>query len=306
MQTLVATSATRSHRLPTASLLAGAALSLLAAHSGCRGGDNPADTGMDLSVPSDMAKPAGSIQDVTIRDLNSPNTKLKDGDRVRLSGVVISPRNWITSSAGNSDWCDYRIFLMQADGSPSTIRDGVAVILSLKTTFTDMSRLSDCSRVAQADAVATAMTAAKQGDLLQIEGTMSHHGSGASATRQVDVYKGVINNHGAAQMMPVPVDADPMTYTPQMVGLAPAFADAQGVLVTFRNVKTNSRDTMYQDFNASTGDTGGARIEASYLRAADNMYMGPADGSMLKSVTGIVTGDYKGTIWPRSPADIVQ
>ena len=258
---------------------------------------------MDLAMPEDLARPVA--RDLTIRDLNSPTSNLKAGDRVHLTGVVVSPQTWI-SSDDKAGFCYYRVFAMQADGSPTTIRDGLAVTLGLKTTFGDMSRITECSRLAKMDAIGTTMLAVKPGDEVEIEGKYSLRGSGATATRQIDVYKGTLNDKGAAAMMPVPLDADPMTYQPAQTGLPQAFADAQGVLVTFANVKVNTRDMMYQDFNASTTDMGGARIATNFLRVTNATYMSPMNGTVLKSVTGIVTGDFKGTIWPRTEADITQ
>ena len=296
------TRATRRLRFKAAhlglALVAAAALT-----TGCREDGPPVtNTAMDLAMPEDLARAAA--RDFTIRELNSPTSNLKAGDRVHLSGVVISPQTWITSD-DKAGFCYYRVFIMQADGSPTTIRDGVAVTLGLKATFGDMSRISECSRLAKMDAIGTTMLAVKPGEELEIEGKYSLRGSGATATRQIDVYKGTLNDKGPAAMMPVPLDADPMTYQPAQTGLPQAFADAQGVLVTFANVKVNTRDMMYQDFNASTTDMGGARIATNFLRVANASYMSPMNGTTLKSVTGIVTGDFKGTIWPRTEADIV-
>lgn len=295
------TRATRRLRFKAAHL--GLALAAAAAlTTGCREDGPPVtNTTMDLAMPEDMARAAA--RDFTIRELNSPTSNLKAGDRVHLSGVVISPQTWITSD-DKAGFCYYRVFIMQADGSPTTIRDGVAVTLGLKATFGDMSRISECSRLAKMDAIGTTMLAVKPGEELEIEGKYSLRGSGATATRQIDVYKGTLNDKGPAAMMPVPLDADPMTYQPAQTGLPQAFADAQGVLVTFANVKVNTRDMMYQDFNASTTDMGGARIATNFLRVANASYMSPMNGTTLKSVTGIVTGDFKGTIWPRTEADI--
>lgn len=272
--------------------------------AGCREDGPPASTTtMDLAMPDDLAKPM--VRDVTIRDLNSPTGNLKVGDRVHFTGVVVTPQTWITSD-DKAGFCYYRVFVMQADGSPTTIRDGMAITLGLKATFGDMSRITECSRLAKMDAIGTTILAVKPGDELEIEGKFSTRGSGTTATRQIDVYKGTLNDKGAAAMMPMPLEADPMTYQPAQMGVPQAFADAQGVLVTFKNVKVNTRDMMYQDFNASTTDMGGARIATNFLRVTNSAYMSPANGTMLKSVTGIVTGDFKGTIWPRTEADITQ
>lgn len=285
-------------------LPAGLALAATLAAAGCREADGPpAETAMDLSVPADLAAPM--VKQVTIRDLNSPMGPVKTGDRVRFTGVVISPQTWITFDTNGTGFCYFRIMVMQADGSPTTIRDGIAVTLGLKTTLGDMSHITECSHMAKMDAVGTTMLMAKPGDEVVVEGKLASRGTGPTATRQIDVYKGDLVDKGAAAMMPVPLDADPMTYQQSQTGLAQAFADAQGVLVTFKGVKVNSRDMMYQDFNVNTGDMGGARIATNFLRVVNAGYMSPMNGTQLKSVTGIVTGDFKGTIWPRTESDIV-
>lgn len=277
----------------------------LSLSAGCRGADGPpAAEAMDLSVPADLTAPM--VRNVTIRELNDPSGIVKTGDRVRFSGVVITPQTWVTFDTGGTGFCYFRIMLMQADGSPTTIRDGIAVTLGLKAMLGDMSHITECSQLAKMDTVGSAMFAAKLGDEVEIEGKMSSRGSGATATRQVDVFKGELVDKGAAVMMPVPLEADPMTYVPAQTGLTQAFADAQGVLVTFKSVTTNTRDKMYQDFSVNTGPTGGARIATNFLRVANSGYMSPAEGAVLPSITGIVTGDFKGTIWPRNEADIVK
>ena len=49
-----------------------------------------------------------------------------------------------------------------------------------------------------------------------------------------------------------------------------------------------------------------ASVDTGYLRVGTMGYMPPPNGTQFKSLTGIVSTDYKGYIWPRSDADLVK
>ena len=277
----------------------------LSVAAGCRDSGASADLGpaLDLTMVDLAQTPA---KPVSIRDLNNLNG-VKLQDRVKFSGVVVSPFLW-TNANTKGGFCNFRLVLMYADGSPSTLKDGMVLTVGLKTNAlaTDMAKTAVCQDLGKTNAVVTAMDALKLGDLVEVEGRFETSGTNGTGTRQVDVFAGKVTSMGPALMMPTPIDADPATYASTSTGVPPqAFVDAQGVLVTFRTVKTNTRDTMYQDFYVNTGATGGTRISTNYLRVIDRAYMSPMDGTSLTSLTGCVIGDFGGYVWPAKKADIV-
>ena len=210
-----------------------------------------------------------------------------------------------TDDDKTAGYCYYRIVVMQADGSPSTLRDGMVVSIGLKTTFGgDMSTFSQCKARAATFQNVQAMDAVKSGNAVEIDAVLDTRGK--SGPREIDLYFGSITDKGVAPMMPVPVTADPNDFVPAASGqpLPQKFFDSNGVLVKFDNVKVNSRDTTYQDFKASTVDTGGAFIATNYLRVIDRNYMSPPDKTALMYVIGIVLPDFSGRIWARTTADI--
>lgn len=273
--------------------------------SGCRNSDTSDDT-QDLgdNTPADLsmgkvAKPA------TIRDLNMPGGLVSLKDRVRVSGVVISPFMWkaYDDRDPKSQYCNFRVVLMQSDGSAPTLKDGITVTVGLKTTFAgDMSKLTQCDTVGKKSLLVMSMDALKSGDLVEVEGTLDSFG--AAGSRFIDAYGGKVTSMGQAPMQPMPVPvADPTTFA-NGSPLPKAFVDSCSVLVRFDNVQVSTAPNTYQEYTVNTTDTGGASISSSYVRVLTKNYMAPPKGTMLKSVTGIVFGDYGGFVWPRTVDDI--
>ena len=123
------------------------------------------------------------------------------------------------------------------------------------------------------------------------------------------MFGGKIVSQGMAPTQPTPVDVDATMY-PVATGsprvLPKTLVDGHAALVRFTNVKSYGRSSMYQDFSVSpAGSAPGALISTNYLRAQPPFTSLP-DGTVYKSVTGIVLGDFCGGIWPRTVADLVQ
>jgi hypothetical protein len=270
---------------------------LLSMNAGCRPENGTANMNDDLSVTTQPDLAQITYQSVTIR-------KLKD--RVKFSGAVISPLMYVsyTDNSPNPSYCNYRIAVMQADGSPSTLKDGMSVTIGLKTNFVgDMSRIGACQDLAKQNTLVMAMDALKTGDLVEISGQLDSFG--ASGTRYVDVFGGKVLGMGPAPMQPTPVVvADPTMFAGKSP-LPQAFVDASGALVQFQNVQVTAADTAFPfDFVVNTGTTGGANIASNYLRILVNNYMAPTKGTKYASVTGIVFGDYGGKVWVRNSGDL--
>lgn len=273
--------------------------------SGCRSSDMSDDT-PDLSdnTPADLtmakvAKPA------TIRDLNMPGGAVSLKDRVKVSGVVISPFMWkaYDDRDPKSQYCNFRIVVMQSDGSAPTLKDGIVVTVGLKTTFGgDMSKLTQCDTVGKNSVLVMSMDALKSGDAVEVEGTLDSFG--AAGTRFIDAYGGKLTGMGQAAMQPMPVPVADPTLFANASPLPKQFVDASGALVRFDNVQVSTAPNTYQEYTVNTTDTGGASISSSYIRVLTKNYMAPPKGTMLKSVTGIVFGDYGGFVWPRTVDDI--
>lgn len=275
---------------------------------GCRGGNTSEETPMDLAMDVDLAK---VTKPTTIRDINTPGGAIKVNDRVKFSGVVISPLMWVTADDRTSgdDFCKYRIAVMQADGTAGTLRDGMIVSVDLKAQLPATgSKLDFCQDFGKKNAVVVAMDGAKTGDTVDVEGFLESFG--AMGSRYVDAYNGHVTANGQASIKPVAVDADPTMFA----GGSPlpmAFVDASGVLVKFSNVTVSSRNASFQDFTVNTsvttdmGVTGGASIAANYLKVTVGGFMAPMVGMTYTSVTGIVFGDFGGKVWPRDATDLV-
>lgn len=281
---------------------------------GCR--ENPASSS-DLATtgsgdmaaagdagPGDMAK--APPKPTTIRAINDGSSGVSVGGRVKVTGVVISPFMFTDESGGR---CYYRINVVQSDGSAPTLKDGMVITTNVRATgMTDMSLVSQCINQGKNVPVVASMDALKIGDLVEIEGTYDVRASGGQMTRQIDVFGGTLTGMGQAAMMPTPVDADPAMLVSMGSGSLPtSYVDAHGAFVRFKNVKVFNRNAMYQDFFVSaSGAAPGAYILTRYPRILNSSYMSPVNGTTLMSVTGIVLGDFGGSIWLRNSADVVQ
>jgi hypothetical protein len=250
----------------------------------------------------DMAK--APPKPTTIRAINDGTSGVNVGGRVKITGVVISPFMFTDENGGR---CYYRINIVQSDGSPATLKDGMVITTNVRASVTtDMSLVAQCINQGKTVQVVAAMDALKIGDLVEIEGTYDVRASGGQMTRQIDVFGGTITGMGQAAMMPTPVDADPAMFARGSGMLPTAFVDAHGAFVRFKNVKVFNRDAMYQDFYVSaSGMAPGPYILTRYPRILNSGYMSPANGTTLASVTGIVLGDFSGSIWLRNSADVM-
>lgn len=282
--------------------LAGALLTVTALHGGCRGSE-PADDTQDLGTDTSDLATVQEAKLVPIRELNQTTPVVKH--RVKVIGVVVSPFMWDTydDKDPKSQYCNYRIAVMQSDGSAPTLSDGIVITVGLRTTLSsDMSKLGQCQELGKKNTQVMAMDGLKTGDLVEIQGTLDSFG--ASGTRFIDVYGGKVTGMGQAPMQPMPVPvADPSMF----FGTSPlpkAFVDASGVLVRFDNVQITAAPNTYQEYSVNTTDTGGASITSSYVRVLTKNYMAPPKGTMLKSLTGIVFGDFGGKVWPRTIDDV--
>lgn len=270
----------------------------------------PADTtSQDMSDPVvDMATPPAAMT-TTIRELNSPQNTIKVGTRVKITGVVTSPLRWVTSD-DTAGYCYYRVHIVQTEPAPATLQDGILLTLSLRTTmWTDGSLTTQCRDRAKSDTVAMAMDSLMPGQQVEIEGSYDTRANCGGTTRQINMFGGKIVSQGMAATQPTPVDADPTQYltaTGSPKVLAKVFADNQGALVRFGNVKSYGRNMSFQDFSVSpAGAAPGALIGTNYLRAQGSFTSLP-DGTTYKSITGIVLADFCGAIWPRTKDDLVQ
>ena len=272
----------------------------------CRPADPSARTDMGGDVADLTTAPAATA--TTIRDLNSPNNTIKPGTKVKVSGVVTSPLRWVDADT-SAGYCYYRVHIVQTEPAPATLGDGMILTLSLKnSSFTDGSTLTQCKDRAKTDTVAMAMDTLAMGQMVEVEGSYDTRANCGGTTRQLNMFGGKIVSQGMAATMPTPVDVDPAKYpvatgTPK--ALAQTFVDGHAALVRFVNPKSYGRNATYQDFSVSTtGTAPGAQITTNYIRA-QGMYTSLPDGTTYKSVTGIVLGDFCGTIWPRNQMDLV-
>lgn len=245
----------------------------------------------------------------TIRYLNSVQDTIKPGGWVKLTGVVTSPLNWVSGDTQDG-FCYYRVHIAQVEPAPATLADGMVLTLSLRTTtWTDGSTLSQCKDRGKNDAVVQAMDSLALGQLVEIEGGFDTRTNCGAKTRQINLFGGKVTAQGMSPTMPTPVDVDPTLYvkaTGSPAVLGKPFVDGHAALVRFVNVKSYGRDTKYQDFSVSpAGSAPGALIATNYLRATGN-YTSLPDATVYKSVTGVVLGDFCGTIWARSASDLVQ
>lgn len=269
----------------------------------------PADTSsQDMMDVADLAMPPVAMA-TTIRDLNSPQNTIKTGTRVKVTGVVTSPTRWVTGD-DMAGFCYYRVHIVQTEPAPATLGDGMVLTLSLRTTtWSDGSTLSQCKDRAKNDTVAMAMDSLAPRQLVEVEGSYDTRVNCGATTRQLNMFGGKIVSQGMAPTQPTPVDVDATMY-PVATGsprvLPKTLVDGHAALVRFTNVKSYGRSSMYQDFSVSpAGSAPGALISTNYLRAQPPFTSLP-DGTVYKSVTGIVLGDFCGGIWPRTVADLVQ
>lgn len=262
----------------------------------------------DLSDVVDLSQPK-TVVPTTIRYLNSVQDTIKVGDRVRVTGVVTSPLRWVSADT-NAGYCYYRLHVAQVEPAPATLQDGMVLILSLKmSNWADGSTLTQCKDRGKNDPVATAMDAATAGQQVEIEGTFDTRTNCGAKTRQINLFGGKLTSQGMAVTMPTPVDVDPTQYpvaTGSPAVLSQKFVDGHAALVRFSNVKSYGRSTQYQDFSVSpTGAAPGALIATNYLRATGS-YTSLPDGTTYKTVVGVLLGDFCGTVWPRTTADLTQ
>ena len=283
-------------------------LLLLACRDTSTGTSDLASSGGDMPAVGDGGSGDMALapaKATTIRELNDSASGIKVGDRVKFSGVVISPFMFTDENNGR---CYYRINVVQSDGSAPTLKDGIVVTTNVRGTgTTDMSALTQCINQGKTVPVVAAMDGLKLGDLAEIEGRLDSRANGGQMTRQIEIFGGVVTGKGPAPMMPTPVDVDSAMFVRGSGMLPQAFVDAHGAFVRFKNVKVFDRSAMYQDFSVSTsGATPGAYILTRYPRILNSSYMSPVNGTTLMSVTGIVFGDFSGSIWLRNAADVVQ
>jgi hypothetical protein len=254
--------------------------------------------------PPDMAGgEMGPATMLTIREIN--DGKAKDGDNVKITGVVISPKVW--ADAENLD-CLFYIFIAQPEDSP-TLRDGLRVTYRKRVGMADMNTTdSNCRRAMEEPPFFKDI---KMGDKVEVTGRFDVSMSGLR--RMVVVGMTGIRTLGPSMEMvkPVPV-ADPKMFVRGMGMTPPAFRDAQAALVRFANVKiTMSNMNFPFDFIVTTMDgMVGPTFDTSYLWTLDpqtgrGTYTPPAAGKEYASITGIVHPSFAGKIWVRTDMDLV-
>lgn len=281
---------------------------LLVFGPGCRGGDTPAQ--MDLATPpadTDMRAPSEDgpppLNETTIRDING--LKFKDGDRVKFTGVVTSPKPWAVAQGRD---CYFFIYVAQPDAAP-TLKDGLRVGY-LKFGSGDMGA-SDSACRSDAGGGPPEMLKAMTGNKVEITGTVDI----ANVRRQVLLTNMMaLKDLGPSPDEVKPVDISPADFPRPGTGMMadPKFKESQGALVRLSNVVTSSRRATFPfDFNVSAmAGAPAAGIDTSYLwtidpatgRAAD--FVPPMDGVTYTSITGIVSIDFY-KVWVRTPQDLV-
>lgn len=243
------------------------------------------------SAPADLAT-AVVAQKVTIRDLNT--NKVPAGTLVAFSGVLTSPVAYVEVAGMTS--CELTMLVGQPDPAP-TLHDGIQVVYEKSAVDPgDMALGSARCRAATMDEPITKLT---MGHAVDVIGSLAVSSSG-ERTIVLSTEANIVDK-GDAPSKPLPVVLDPKAL---VNGTAMPFLDAAGALVQFQTV-TVSDINKYQDFNVSTDGMNKATIASNFMRSTTPMYMAPATGSVLMSVTGIVFIDFGGTVWARTAADIV-
>jgi hypothetical protein len=272
-----------------ARLLVGSIVSLAA----CTNSDMPAAEDMAVAPP-DLAMRQVAKQ-VDIRDLNTG--KVPSGTLVKFSSVFIGPLAYY-EVADDKMGCNLNLSVAQADPTP-TLHDGIEVVY--EKVITDRGDMGLTSGRCKTLTAGEPFTKLVTGHALSIIGIFKVDQGGE---REVLVSKeSDVVDQGDAPVKPMPVIVDPKALVNG--GDASVFQDASGALVQFQNVVVSDINS-YQDFDVSTdGMTNKATIASSFLSRVMQGYKAPAAGTKLKSVTGIVFTDYKGSVWARTPADVV-
>ena len=258
----------------------------------CGACQEPTITAADLTVVLPDLAMASTRPHPTIRELN--NGTVPTGTKITVSGVIIGPLTYYELSTDKKS-CNYEVFIAQPDPTP-TLHDGIVVVLAKSDVAPDMTlSVAKCKTAGLNEAISALVT----GHALEINGTYNVTTDGE---RQVVVTASSdITDQGVAQVKPQPVVLDPKDLPN---GNKMVFADAAGALVQFQNV-TVSDINKYQDFMASTDGMNKATVASNFMTRQNSTYKAPADGSMLKSITGIVFPDFGGTVWARTVDDFV-
>lgn len=282
-------------KLPGTLLVMGLLGASLAA--GCRDTDPPAP--VDLTTPPTDGGGGGDmtrvVMNTTIRDING--MKVADNALVSFSGVVNSPEVWIDRFSGGE--CRFNVWVTQVDQKPE-LGDGMRVTRSLSKVPTDAGTpsLSECTAAAMNDEAYKGMAALKLGDSVQITGSFQRSAAGF---RQVVVNRGSdVSSSGPAMTKPQPV-----VVTPTLLKDSAAFLASQSAFVRLDNVKTADKGAkgQYSFTVAADGSADKAQMSTLFIRS----FMIPADGTTLKSVTGVVVYDSTNSynVRPRVTDDIV-
>lgn len=276
---------------------------------GCRDSGTPVNSDDLTSAVSDMSTASGDLPPATattIRELN--NLKFPDNTVVRTSGVVISPYLWVDTFAASGTSpasCRFNLFIAQPDAAP-TIKDGLRVARSISV-FLDggTPNVATCRTEAGKDAAITAMTALKPGDAVDVSGRFN-----ISGTQQRSI--AILGADGIVGKGPAPMPIQPAPVTAAMLteGTAAAYRDAQGMLVQLRMATvTDSGVPVPAAFKVTTeGNAAKTAINTQYITSGPALdggtFTAPANGAVLKSVTGIVFPEGMGSVRPRSPAEV--
>lgn len=253
-------------------------------------GDNPGGDDMTVEDGADLAAPPPLP--TTIRDLNKLAVPMNT--RVKFTGVVTSPLTLANVGADRKS-CVYTIVVGQFDATP-TLQDGIIVV---GTRAAAAPTTDQC----QADGATSPIVKAAMGDTLQVVGTIVIQ----NPRRFVQtVPEGVKDlgpvNADLGTTAPQPVAADLKSFVPNN---AMQYKDAQAALVQFTCPRTSDRNAFSQTFDLVSKDgLSKVTIDPSYLQLVKHGYLAPDNGSLFRSVTGVVSVR-NNSIWPRNDMDFV-
>ncbi|MCS6911835.1 MAG: hypothetical protein RMK29_14845 [Myxococcales bacterium] len=260
---------------------------------GCRPSTGSVDDSDDLGGFRDASMQM--VHDTTVRDLNAG--RHPSGTMVRVTGVVISPFTWIDISPDQTA-CRYSAYIAQPAPSPS-LADGMHLYFARREMpAPDMGlNVSRCREVARDWPIYTIAS----GHKVEVTGRFEISPAGY---RQIFVPGGGgIKDLGMGEAIQ-PVEAATRDF---VNGNAAAFRDHKAALVRFSNVRVSDSQTMFPyGFKvAPPNQMDKATMTTSYLRVRTSNYMPPPNDTELASVTGIALPDFGGTVWIRTPQDIV-
>lgn len=284
-----------------------ATLLAIALACGCRDNSTPAIDDLTSAV-IDMAQSPDLPASLTIREIND----LPDNTMVRVTGAVVtSPYLWIDTFAASGTSpasCRFNLFVAQPSAVPA-LKDGLRVTRSVNVPVDGGSpAVSACRTEAAKDAALTAMGALMPGDAVDVAGRFNV----SSGTQQRSLV--ILNAEGVVSKgrAPAPIVPVVVTSTALTEGTAAAYREAQSMLVQLKTATvTDSGVPVAAAFKVTTDGTAKTAINTQFITSGPvvpdaGVYTAPPNGTVLKTVTGIVFPEGMGSVRIRNRADIEQ